>query len=126
MTYELAKALVSEFENSLPEAAARVARAPNAQRLASLLGTDQLELAVLERKEAFAMVMGEGRFAPYGAVPLTVLSELSDDRLLIAHQTFPVNHASLVAKTLAASALAREDGVAAPLDWHPAVLHENR
>ena len=65
-TYDLAQQVVATLDERLPEAAARPARARTAGRLASLLGTDQLKLAVLSEEDAAAMAVGAGRFAPYG------------------------------------------------------------
>jgi hypothetical protein len=45
-SYPLGKRLVAILASSLPDSKARVTRAPNQQRLASLLTTDQLELVV--------------------------------------------------------------------------------
>ncbi|MGI9384275.1 MAG: hypothetical protein ACR2PO_14075, partial [Methyloligellaceae bacterium] len=61
-TYDLAKQLVAILEDRLPKASARVARAPNAGRLASLLGTDQMDVAVLAWADATAMLKGQAEF----------------------------------------------------------------
>ncbi|MEM8646672.1 MAG: hypothetical protein AAGF86_10045, partial [Pseudomonadota bacterium] len=87
-----------------------------AGRLASLLGTDQLDVAVLSRDDAVAMRGGEGKFAPYGKIPLVLLANLND-YVLIAHERFPTRHAWLVSKTLSETVSA--SGQAEALEWHP-------
>lgn len=119
-TYRLAKAVVTHLARHLPEARARPARAPSAGRLAALLGTDQLELAVLSATDALGMVSGTGGFRPYGAVPLRLIAELAD-RLLVAHPAFPDQHARLVSAAVMDGELARRPapGRDPPLTWHP-------
>ena len=73
-TYELSLQLAETLGHLLPEAAARPARAPHPERLASLLGTRQLELALLSVETAQGIKAGSGRFAPYGTVPLTAVT----------------------------------------------------
>lgn len=120
-TYALAKRAVALLAEHLPAAKARVARAPFAGRLASLLGTDQLEVAVLGAGDARAMLRGEGAFAAYGPVPLRLLVPVGE-RLLVAHADFPGDHAALVTGALVGTALA--PGAPAPaapaVPWHPA------
>ncbi len=119
-TYALAKQAVELLEAHLPAAKSRVARAPDAGRLASLLGTAQLDVAILRRVDAAAMREGSGRFAPYGAIALRALTPLGG-RLLVARADFPERHAWLVTAALAGSDLAP---AATPsgdpgLPWHP-------
>ena len=91
LTFDLAKRIEAEFTHALPEAKARVARAPHPERLASLLGTDQLEIAVLAIAEAEAMAAGTGEFAPYGRQPLTLLADLQSAAVGLADlQSTPV------------------------------------
>ena len=119
LTYDLAKLLVAQLEEHLPAAKARVARAPTAGRLASLLGTDQLEIAVLAAADARDMAVGRGDFAPYGPVPLRVLAPVSG-KVMIAHADFPPRHAWLVSDAI----LGGDPAKAAPglpefdLPWH--------
>ncbi len=115
-TYAEAKRLAAVLAERLPKSRSRVARAPTAGRLASLLGTDQLDVAVLSRDDAVAMRSGEGKFAPYGKIPLALLANL-DAYVLIAHERFPARHAWLVSKTL--SKTVSSSGQAEALDWHP-------
>jgi hypothetical protein len=119
-TYELAGQVVRLLDEHLPEASARVARAPSAGRIASLIGTDQMEVAVLDRAEASAMAEGSGAFAPYGAIGLRLLAP-AGDRLLLATDGFPNRHAWLVTGALLGTELAPlwvawDDAL---LPWHP-------
>ena len=103
-TYALAQEAVSVLADRLPEAKARAARAPHPERLASLIGTGQLAVAILDRDNAFAMATGSDRFAPYGALPLQVLAPLGE-RLLVAHADLPERHAWLITGALVGSSL---------------------
>lgn len=117
-TYALAKRLAKALGQHLPKARSRVARAPTAQRLASLIGTDQMDVAVLGWTDAIAMRDGTGRFAPYGRIDLVLLTELQD-HVLVAHARFPERHAWLVAAALHESGLDPGPGNGTGLDLHP-------
>lgn len=121
--YALAKRTVAALDRHLPAAKARVARAPHAGRLASLLATDQLDTAVLTDAEAVAMRDGVEGFAPYGAVDLRSLLPIGD-RLLVARADFPERHAWLLAEALHHTDLARlSDGTSrARPAWHAGSL----
>lgn len=109
-TYLRAERLVEEINHALPKAKARAARAPHPQRLASLIGTDQMELAVLRADEAMRMRDGAGEFLPYGRISLTRLAEFGD-HVLVAEESFPARHGWMVA---------------AALELTPATLHSDR
>ncbi len=119
-TYELAKRAVTVLDMHLPAAKARVARAPFAGRLASLLGTDQMEVAIVGAADAAAMLSGSGAFEAYGPVALRLLLPVAD-RWLICREDFPERHAWLVAEALADSELVERDAVPADPSpaWHP-------
>ena len=119
-TYALAGQVVALLDEHLPEASARIARAPDARRIASLIGTDQMEVAVLGRAEAAAMAKGSGLFEPYGPVGLRLLAPVGD-RLLLAAAEFPNRHAWLVTGALLGTGLAplRPRGDDGPIPWHP-------
>ena len=122
-TYVLAKTVAAILRAHLPEAQARVARAPNAYRLASLVGTDQMDVVVLAWADAAGMFKGEGEFKPYGAIALRLLASLGD-RALLAHARVPARHAWLVSAALGDEPLAQgglpADGTVVP--WHPGSL----
>jgi hypothetical protein len=119
-TYELAQQVVGLLADHLPDASARVARAPDAQRIASLLGTDQLEASVLPESEAVAMLDGSGDFIPYGAIALRLLVPVGD-RLLVARAEFPERHAWLVTGALVGTKLVADPPRMADsgVPWHP-------
>ncbi len=72
--YALAKVLEAALADRLPEARARVARAPDAARLASLFNTGQLDFGLLRGTEAATMREGRAQFAAYGPVPLQAMA----------------------------------------------------
>ena len=117
-TYALAKRLVAELAESLPAAKARPARAPHPERLASLLGTDQLDIAILSARDCAGMAAGQGRFEPYGALPLRLLAPYGG-HLLIAHARFPDRHAWAVRAALSDHDDASPAQGNPALDWHP-------
>lgn len=117
MTFELAKMLVAEINHALPDAKAAPARAPHPQRLASLLGTDQMELAVLSRDEAVSMANGAGKFKPYGPIDLGAVAGLGQ-HVLVAHADFPKRHAWMVRSSLAQSAVV-DEATDPTQPWHP-------
>ena len=119
-----ARAAAAHLEEHLPTARARVARAPAATRLAALMATDQLDLAVLAPGEVEGMMTAAGPFSVYGRVPLTTLLPLGSDHALVAHARFPDDHAALVAEALRDAAVARTEPrreAAPPAPWHPGV-----
>lgn len=117
-TYELAQAVVAALAVELPEAQARVARGPRPQRIASLMGTGQLMLAVLKGAEARRMARAAPPFEGYRPVPLRAMASLADGYGLWAAPEMPDDHARLVAGALDhAGAGAPPDRGALPL--HP-------
>ncbi|MFK7944313.1 MAG: hypothetical protein AB8B85_15565 [Paracoccaceae bacterium] len=99
-TYDLAKKVVLGLSEELPEAQARVARGPRPQRIASLMGTGQLFLAVLSVDEAGQMVRAEGPFEDYPPTPIHALADLDGSYLLFAAPEFPREHGRLVTEAL--------------------------
>ncbi|HSM41079.1 MAG TPA: hypothetical protein VK862_10035 [Afifellaceae bacterium] len=122
-TYELAKQVVALLAERLPAAKSRVARAPGSGRLASLLGTAQMDVAILSRSDAAAMLRGAEHFSAYGPIALRLLIPISD-RLLVARADLSERHAWLVTGALAGSEVAPAvawtgDSV---IPWHPGSL----
>ena len=122
-TYDVAKRVVALLEKHLPAVKSRVARTPDAGRLASLLGTAQMAVATLGAADAAAMLRGTGRFEAYGAIALRILTPVAG-RLLVARADFPVRHAWLVTGALVGTDLAptpkRPGDFGIP--WHPGSL----
>jgi TRAP-type uncharacterized transport system substrate-binding protein len=83
----------------LPESRAQVSRAPDTDRVASLISTKQLDVAVMSRSDAAALYAGRAPFAGYGPVPLRTIVVLGD-YLLVCREDFPPLHAYLLAETL--------------------------
>lgn len=119
-TYDLAKQIVALLAEHLPAAKARIARAPDTGRLASLLSTGQLDVAILGAADAVAMSKGLGAFAPYGQTALRVLMP-TDDRVLVAQANFPPNYAWLLTGALAGTELAVAPDITIDhgVPWHP-------
>ena len=117
-SFTLAQDIEEILGHLLPEASARAARAPHPERLASLLGTGQLYLAVLDEPTLSGITAGAGRFAPYGAVPLTYIGH-RDAHWVAAHEGFPPHHAWLVAAALAEVAFNTDITVSPPVPRHP-------
>ena len=99
-TYDLALSIVDGLSQELPEAQARVARGPRPERIASLLGTGQLFLAVLSADEADRMAMAKAPFEGYRPTPVQALAQLDADYLLFAVPEFPDEHAKMVTQAV--------------------------
>lgn len=98
-SYPLGKQFASILAMYLPESRARVARAPNSERMASLLVTGQLDVALLPRRQAVALAHGDPPFTDYGPIELRTLY-VNGDFLLVCRADFPDQHAYLVTETL--------------------------
>ena len=72
----LARAVVDGLSTELPESRAKVTRATDPVRIASLLATGQLDVAIVSRSEAAAMLVGSGEYRAVGPVALQTLAEL--------------------------------------------------
>ena len=122
-TYRLAKEIVAALETHLPSAEPRVARGPTAGRIASLIGTRQMEVAVLGWPEAVGMANGASPFEPYGAIPLRLLAPVGS-RALVARADFPDRHAWLVGHGVSDGGVVQLAlGLRAyPVPWHPGAL----
>lgn len=118
-TYALARQIVAVLESRLPTAKARIARAPTTGRLASLLGTDQLDVALLSHETAVRMAAGEGSFKPYGKIGLASLF-LHPEYVLVGRTEIPAKHAWLIAHALDGSGLEQmpRSDKPPPLGWH--------
>lgn len=99
-TYDHARNVVAGLEHELPDARARVARGPRPQRIASLMGTGQLYLAVLSADEALRMATAEAPFEGFRPTPVHAMAGLGEGYLLFAAPEFPADHAQLVTQAL--------------------------
>ncbi|MFK7853614.1 MAG: hypothetical protein AB8B79_05850 [Granulosicoccus sp.] len=120
-TYELSKEIVALLETELPTASARVARAPAATRLASLLATDQLNVAVIAPETAAAMQSGAGIFAAYGSIPLGTLLPIGS-KVLVGHHRLHDNHSWQITKALEPMSTVDVKTVSPSLPWHKGSL----
>ena len=98
-SYPLGKQIAAVLAAYLPESGSRVARAPNLLRVASLLGTKQMDVALLRADDAGALLRGVGLFADVGSVALRTIVTL-EDYLLVCREDFPDIHAYQLARTL--------------------------
>lgn len=115
-SYELGKTLAATLKDRVPDSRARVARAPDSRRIASLLATSQFDVALLTHDEATALTRGEAPFSGYGPVELRTLY-MSGRFVLVSRADFPPEHAYLVTEALMESFgvekdLAADTGVA--------------
>jgi hypothetical protein len=120
-SYPLGKRLVAIIADAIPESHARVTRARDQRRLASLITTGQLELIVLRLDEAARLARGEEPFAEFGPFPLHLLFAVGD-RALVCREDFPDRHAWLVSRALGEGHPAAPELAAAvrePLPLHP-------
>lgn len=104
---DLGEQLAGRLRDLLPDSRAGVARAPDVQRVASLISSAQADAAVLTAANALALYRGAAPFADYAGVPLRVLVA-SDGYQLVCREDFKREHAYLVVE-----ALMREPRVAA-------------
>lgn len=98
-TYAVARALAAVLVDRLPASKARVTRAPHLHRVASLLATDQLQFAVLHRRDAVTMRRGAPPLDAYGAVALAAIAGIGA-HVLVARSDVPARHAWLIAEAL--------------------------
>ena len=120
---DLGERLAARLRETLPESRAQVARAPHADRLASLLSSGQADTAVVTQEVAVALLRGEPPFAQYGAVALCALGR-TGRYLLVCRADFRPRHAFLVAEALCrgeAPVLSLPDSNGAPPP-HPGAL----
>ncbi len=97
--YRLARHVAEILGRDLPESRARVSRAPTAQRLASLIATDQMDFAVLPWSAGAAMASGRTPYADLGGVPLKGLFGF-ETHVLVCLAGVPAAHAYLVSRTV--------------------------
>jgi len=103
-SYEIGQRIVGVLVSYLPESSARVARGPDAWRLASLLTSSQIEVVLLTTAEVAALRDGRRPFEAFGATRLCSLflfGGRSGDHWLVCRPDFPARHAYLVVETLA-------------------------
>ena len=98
-SYPLGKRVAAVLAAHLPASRARVTRAPHTERIASLISSKQLDVALLSPPDAIALAAGLPPFEAYGPVALRTLIAL-DGYLLVCRDDFPARHAYAVTRTL--------------------------
>jgi hypothetical protein len=96
---ELAERFAATLRATLPASHAQVTRAPHVQRIASLISTRQIEVAVMQEGNSSALFHGQAPFAEFGPVPLRVLIQSSGYQF-VSRDDFPDRHAYLVTEAL--------------------------
>jgi len=99
VTDDIAEQLVDLMDRVLPKAHAMVARAPDEQRIASLLTTGQAVLAVMRGEQAIDLYQRSGEFRDFDGQQLRALVAIGD-YLLVTVASFPRHHAWLVTSAL--------------------------
>lgn len=95
----LAEKLVAILKEVLPQANAMAARAPNEQRIASLLTTGQAMLAVMRPADARNLFLTREEFRDFQGAQLRLLLEV-ENHVLATVDAFPRHHGWLVASAL--------------------------
>lgn len=103
-TDELGERIAQRLLERLPDSKARVTRAPHAQRIASLITSDQADVAVLSRADALALYRRQPPFSDYPEVALRVLAATAGYQL-VCREDFRPDHAWLIADALSGDAL---------------------
>lgn len=98
-SFPLGERVAKVLAAHLPESRAQVSRAPDTRRIASLISTAQMDVAVLSRRDAASLRAGRAPFEEFGPVALRTLVALDGYRL-ICREDFPDRHAYLVTATL--------------------------
>jgi TRAP-type uncharacterized transport system substrate-binding protein len=104
-TYPLGQRIAELLTTQLPESSARVTRGPDPWRLASLLTTGQLEVALLSAADVAALRAGHMPFEAFGSTELNLLFAFGD-YFLVCRPDFPDHHAYQVVQALAENAAA--------------------
>lgn len=97
---ELGERIAARLRVVLPDSNARAARAPNVARIASLITSDQADVALLSHADAAALFTRQDPFGDYAAVALRVLVQTPRYQL-VCRADFKLEHAYLVAEALA-------------------------
>jgi TRAP-type uncharacterized transport system substrate-binding protein len=121
-TYPLGQKIAAVLATYLPESSARVTRGPDPWRLASLLTTDQLEVALLSVADAAALRDGRAPFDAFGPTALNALFAFGG-YLLVCRPDFPAHHGYQVVQTLAENAAAIAGAMAIDANASPVAIH---
>jgi hypothetical protein len=98
-SYELGTRIAAVLAERLPDSRARVSRAPHTERIASLMSSKQMDVALMPRDDAVALRDGAPPLAAHGRVPLHTIVGVGD-YLLVCRDDFPARHAWLICEAL--------------------------
>jgi hypothetical protein len=101
-SFDLGRKVAAALLQKLPESLAQVSRAPHKARIASLLSSHQMDLALMRPDDAAALREGRAPYADYGPMPLMTLLGI-EDFLLVCRDDFAALHAWLIAEALSAA-----------------------
>jgi TRAP-type uncharacterized transport system substrate-binding protein len=121
-TYPLGQKIAEVLASHLPESSARVTRGPDPWRLASLLTTGQLEVALLSSADVTALRHGRAPFDAFGPTELNALFAFGD-YYLVCRPDFPTHHAYQVAQTLSENAELIDGARAIDVTASPVAIH---
>jgi TRAP-type uncharacterized transport system substrate-binding protein len=121
-TYPLGQRVAELLATHLPESSARVTRGPDPWRLASLLTTAQLEVALLSASDVAALRDGRAPFAAFGPTALNALFAFGG-YFLVCRPDFPAHHAYQVVQTLADNAAQIAGARALDASASPVAIH---
>lgn len=96
-SFELGKRVAEVLADRLPSSKAQVSRAPDKERIASLISTHQMDVALMRRDDAAALRQGRPPFAGHGPVKLFTIVGIGEF-LLACRDDFAARHAWLIAE----------------------------
>jgi NMT1 family protein len=99
-SYPLGEAVAAVLARHVPESGALAARAADSLEIVKLLGTDQLDLALLTAEDVRDASEARGRFASEAPLRLRTLSVLGP-YLFVCREDFPEAKAQTITRTLA-------------------------
>jgi hypothetical protein len=130
-SFELGKRVAEVLADRLPSSKAQVSRAPNNERIASLISSHQMDVALMRGDDAAALRQGWPPFAVHGPVNLFAIVGIGEF-LLACRDDFAERHAWLIAEAFDKSrdvlpdSLLPKPSTSEPPDWriplHPGAL----
>jgi hypothetical protein len=96
-SFELGKRVAEVLADRLPSSKAQVSRAPNNERIASLISSHQMDVALMRQDDAAALRQGRPPFAGHGPVKLFTIVGIGEF-LLACRDDFAARHAWLIAE----------------------------
>jgi hypothetical protein len=121
-TYPLGQRIAELLARQLPQSSARVTRGPDPWRLASLLTTGQLEVALLAAADVALLRAGRAPFEAFGPTELNLLFTFGD-YFLVCRPDFPDHHAYQVVQALSENAAAIDGAGPVSVAATPVSIH---